>query len=96
MNSEKLRYWAQLIYIPDDPRLRKPKGSKHQEKIREILTLVKEARENPTIDVYERLRSVRPTYCPDHIPGFVNYCMYLQYQITRIDGFVRQYEGAKE
>ena len=93
MNSEKLRYWAQLIYIPDDLKLREPRGSVHQEKIKEILELVREARENPTADVYERLRSVRPIKCPDNIKGFVNYCMYLQYQITQLEGFVREDEG---
>jgi|GEM_PF-1968577 len=93
MNSEKLRYWAQLIYIPDDPRLRKPKGSKHQEKIREILTLVREARENPTVEVYERLRSVRHISCPDTQLGYVNYCMYLQYCVTTIVNVLKD-EGA--
>ena len=96
MNSEKLRYWAQLIYIPDDPRLRQPKGSKHQEKIREILTLVKEARENPTVGVYERLRSVHHIYCPEEVPGYVNYCQYLQYCLTQLNGFIHLNEGGEE
>jgi len=95
MNSEKLRYWAQLIYIPDKLYLRDaPGSSKHQEKIKEILTLVKEARENPTVEVYKRLRSVQPIYCPDNEPGLPNLCKYLQYCITQLDGFVHKDEGA--
>jgi len=93
MNSEKLRYWAELIYIPDDLKLRKPKGSIHQEKIKEILTLVREAHENPTVEVYERLRSVRPIPCPDHIEGFVNYCKYLLYCVEQLDDVLKD-EGA--
>ena len=94
MNSEKLRYWAQLIYIPDNLNLRDPPGdSIHQRKIREILELVREASENPTVDVYECLRSVQPITCPDHIKGFVNYCKYLLYVVGKIDSFVREDEG---
>jgi len=96
MNSEKLRYWAELIYIPEKLNLREPTSSKHQEKIREILTLVREARENPSIEVYERLRSVRPIRCPDHIPGFVNYCKYLLYVVDKIDNIVLKDEGVVE
>ena len=95
MNSEKLRYWAELIYIPDDLSLRdSPGDSVHQRKIREILGLVREARENPTVDVYERLRSMRPIPCPDHIEGFVNYCKYLLYWVDQLDKIVRKDEGA--
>lgn len=94
MNSEKLRYWAQLIYIPDDLNLRAPPGnSNHQKKIKEILDLVGETRENPTVDVYERLRSVRPIPCPDNINGFVNYCKYLLYCVGKLDNIVRLNEG---
>jgi len=94
MNSEILRYWAQLIYISDDLRLRAPPGnSVHQKKIKEILDLVGEARENPTVDVYERLRSVRPIPCPDHIEGFVNYCKYLLYCVDQLDNIVLKDEG---
>ena len=96
MNSEKLRYWAELIYIPDNLSLRDPKGSTHQKKIREILELVREARENPTLDVYERLRSVRPIPCPDHVEGFVNYCKYLLYVVSQLDNIVRKDEGQEE
>ena len=95
MNNEKLRYWASLIYIPDKLHLRDvPGSSKHQEKIKEILELVREAGENPTVEVYERLRSVRPIACPDNKPGLPNYCKYLQYIITQLDGFVHKDEGA--
>ena len=95
MNSEKLRYWAELIYIPDDLSLRDPPGdSVHQRKIREILELVREAGENPTVDVYERLRSVQPIPCPDNIKGFVNYCKYLLYCVDKLDNIVRKDEGA--
>jgi len=96
MNSEKLRYWAELIYIPEKLSLREPTSSKHQEKIREILELVREARENPTVDVYERLRSVRPIPCPDNIKGFVNYCKYLLYCVDQLDNIVLKDEGGKE
>lgn len=97
MNSEKLRYWTQLIYIPDNLSLRDPPGdSVHQRKIREILDLVREARESPTVSVYERLRSVRPIPCPDHVKGFVNYCKYLLYWVDQLEGFVHKDEGAKE
>ena len=73
MNSEKLRYWAELIYIPDDLNLRgHPGDSVHQKKIKEILALVREVRETPTVEVYERLRSERSIPCPDHIKGNVN------------------------
>ena len=91
MNSEKLRYWAELIYIPENLSLRK---SVHQKKIKEILDLVREARENPTMDVYERLRSVQPIPCPDHIVGFVNYCKYLLYCVDQLDNIVLKDEGA--
>jgi len=95
MNSEKLRYWASLIYIPDNLQLRDAPGSSiHQEKIKEILALVQEAKENPTVEVYERLRSVRPIACPDNEPGLPNICKYLQYVITQLDGFVQKDEGA--
>ena len=37
MNSEKLRYWASLIYIPDTLQLRDaPGSSSHQEEINAI------------------------------------------------------------
>jgi len=96
MNNEKLHYWAQLIYIPDDLNLRESPGdSVHQRKIREILGLVREASENPTVDVYERLRSVRPIPCPDNIKGFVNYCKYLLYCVDKLNIFVHLDEGNK-
>lgn len=93
MNSEKLRYWAELIYIPEILSLR---SSTHQKKIKEILELVREARENPTVNVYERLRSVQPIPCPDHIKGFVNYCKYLLYCVDKLDNIVRENEGEME
>jgi len=97
MNSEKLRYWAELIYIPDNLNLREPPGdSVHQKKITEILDLVREARESPTVSVYERLRSVRPIPCPDHIKGFVNYCKYLLYCVDKLDNIVLKDEGSME
>jgi len=96
MNSEKLRYWAELIYIPEKLSLRDPKGSVHQKKIKEILSLVREARENPTVEVYEKLQGVRPIPCPDHIEGFVNYCKYLLYCIEQLDNIVHKDEGAME
>ena len=97
MNSEKLRYWAELIYIPDNLNLREPPGdSTHQRKIREILELVREARENPTVDVYERLRSVRSIKCPDDKGDYVHYCKYLLYVVSQLDKFVHKDEGVVE
>ena len=43
MNREKLREWAESIEIRTD--LREP-PSKHQDKAKEILALIQEAREN--------------------------------------------------
>jgi len=92
MNNEKLREWAESIEIRTDIRV---PPSKHQEKIKEIITLVIEARENPTLELYERLHKVRFISCIG-ATDYVSYCRYLQYCVNQLDNVVRKDEGSME
>jgi len=92
MNHEKLREWAESIEIRTDLR---ETGSKHQDKAKEILALIKEARENPSLDVYERLRKVQFISCIG-ATDYVSYCRYLQYCVNQLDNVVRKDEGQME
>jgi len=92
MNHEKLREWAESIEIRTDLR---ETESKHQDKAKEILALIKEARENPSLDVYERLRKVQFISCIG-ATDYVSYCRYLQYCVNQLDSDVRKDEGATE
>lgn len=92
MNREKLREWAESIEIRTDLR---ESGSKHQDKAKEIVALVKEAHENPCLDVYERLRKVQFIGCIG-ATDYVSYCRYLQYCVNQLDNIVHLNEGQTE
>ena len=78
-----LKTWAELIYIPEKIKLRTP-GSKHQQKIREILYLVGLAKDHPSTEVLLALGHVKIIDCPDNSSNYVDYCKYLQYCVNII------------
>jgi hypothetical protein len=95
MNSEKLREWANDIELVPDNRLRDPSSSKHQRKIIEIQKLVKQAQENPTLEVYQLLRKVNFIQCRG-ATYHVSRCRYLQHCINELDNVVQKDEGTEE
>jgi len=71
--------WAELIYIDPNIKLRNP-PSKHQERILDIIILLKKARVEPSKMVLDELLSLKPIGCrSDKDP--VAYCRYLQHVI---------------
>ena len=92
MNSEKLRYWAELIFIDEKVGTRGG-TSIHQEKILQLFTLIQAAKENPTVEVYESIKNYRPMRCKNRKSDQVNYLRYLQHCVNLLDGFVQKDEG---
>ena len=92
MNSEKLRVWANDIEFVPDNMLRDPSSSKHQRKIIEIQNLVKQAQENPTLEVYQLLRKVNFIQCRG-ATYHVSRCRYLQHCINELDNVIQKDEG---
>ena len=93
MNNEKLREWAELVEIKDLP-IRDP-PSKHQEQVKLILEKVKVAMENPSLEVYNELRSIKFIACIGQTP-YVAYCRYLQHCVNLLDNIVHKDEGKQE
>ena len=91
MNNEKLREWAELVEIKEDLKLRHP-ASKHQAQVKLILEKVKVARENPSLEVYNELRSIKFVSCIGQTP-YVAYCRYLQHCVNMLDNIVHKDEG---
>ena len=95
MNSDKLRYWANLIYIDKTVGTRGG-ASKHQRKILEIWNLIQQAKDNPTVEVYESIKNYQPVHCPESEITQIYYLAYLQYCVNNIDGIVQKNGGKKE
>ena len=75
-----LTTWAELIYL--DPTINiRSNPSLHQEYIVDVIGLVKEARDNPSDEVKEKLLSVNYIRC-DGNSEFVRYARYLQHAIN--------------
>ena len=75
-----LQDWAELIYIDPNIPLRNP-PSKHQERILDIILLVKKARVEPSKMVLDDILSLKNIGCRgDKDP--VAYCRYLQHVIN--------------
>ena len=87
MNNDKLREWAELVYLYPELKIREP-GSKPQKQIRLIQSLVTEARVNPSKEVYDSLKNTYHAECSTSCKGtstFVSYCRYLQHTISKLD-----------
>ena len=92
MNSEKLRYWAELIFIDEKVGTRGG-TSIHQEKILQLFTLIQAAKDNPTVEVYESIKNYQPMRCKNRKSDQVNYLRYLQHCVNLLDGIVLKDEG---
>ena len=76
----ELKQWAELIYIDPNIPLRNP-PSKHQERILDIIFLVKKARVEPSKMVHDSLLELKDIGCygdSEH----VGYCRYLQHAVS--------------
>ena len=92
MNNEKLREWAENVELEVLP-IRDP-PSKHQRQIQLITGLVNDARDDPTLEVYEKLRNI--AFIPVNGESkHVSYCRYLQHCVNLLDNILKD-EGKME